>query len=91
MAQLLQEQGHEAMCAGVDPDAPSPVTQEMLDWADVILGARDAHIDVLKERFAVHKPALFLDIQNGGFYSQEMRRQVEEQLKGLRLPKVVSR
>ena len=80
IATLLQENGYEAIYAGVAPDAFNSVNQEMLDWADVIITARDVHAVELRKRFAVQKKVISLDITNDTFYSPSMRGEVSKQI-----------
>lgn len=43
--------GIETASAGVSPDAEQPVTEELLDWADVILVMEPKHRRKLNEQF----------------------------------------
>ena len=43
--------GVETESAGVAPDAESPVTPELIEWADVILVMEPAHRSKLAKRF----------------------------------------
>lgn len=47
--------GVEAMSAGTDPHAENPVTDELIEWADVVLCMEERHRTRLNER---HGPAL---------------------------------
>jgi predicted protein tyrosine phosphatase len=42
--------GVETMSAGTDPDAENPVSDEILEWADVVLCMEDRHRRLLNER-----------------------------------------
>ena len=80
MAESLHDKGYVTKYAGVDPRAPNPVTDELIAWADVIMVARSAHADVLKERFDVKKRVISLDVRNNVYTDQIMREQVKAQL-----------
>jgi predicted protein tyrosine phosphatase len=80
MAELLREHGHDARYAGVDPRAPNPLTQQMIDWADIIIAARDAHAAILAERFRVNSKVIALDVRNDIYTSIPMHERVREQL-----------
>jgi predicted protein tyrosine phosphatase len=38
------------MSAGTDPDAENPISDELLEWADVVLCMEDRHRRLLSER-----------------------------------------
>ena len=44
-------EGVEAIGAGTNPDAATPVSSELLDWADVILVMEESHRRNLMKRF----------------------------------------
>lgn len=46
-----QYPGIEAMSAGTNNDAVSPLDGEMIDWADVIFVMEKAHLTKLRSRF----------------------------------------
>lgn len=83
IAESLQEKGYAAIYAGVAPAAFNSVNQEMLDWADVIIAARDVHAQELLKRFDVQKNVVSLNITNDLFHSLSMREQVKAQLDAL--------
>ena len=45
-------EGVEAIGAGTNPDAATPVSTELIDWADVILVMEESHRTKLMRRFA---------------------------------------
>jgi predicted protein tyrosine phosphatase len=47
--------GIETMSAGTEPDAENPISDEILEWADVVLCMEERHRRLLNER---HGPAL---------------------------------
>ncbi|WP_327210289.1 phosphotyrosine protein phosphatase [Rhizobium leguminosarum] len=47
--------GIETMSAGTDPAAENPISDEVLEWADLVLCMEDRHRRLLNER---HGPAL---------------------------------
>jgi predicted protein tyrosine phosphatase len=47
-------EGVEAIGAGTNPNAATPVTAELIDWADVILVMEESHRTKLTKRFAEH-------------------------------------
>lgn len=44
--------GVEAIGAGTNPDAATPVTEALIDWADVILVMEKSHRNKILEKFA---------------------------------------
>ncbi len=42
----------ETMSAGTQATAPTPVTAELLEWADVVVAMESGHREWLRERFA---------------------------------------
>ena len=54
--------------AGLNHDAPQPVTPDLLEWADVIFVMEKAHLSRLRKRFRKHlnrqwKPAQLGDLK----------------------------
>lgn len=43
--------GMETCSAGIQPDADQPLTQELIDWADLIFVMEDRHRAVLSRNF----------------------------------------
>lgn len=57
--------GFEVASAGLDASAETPVSAELLDWADVIFVMEQAHRNKLSRRFRAHlknKRVICLDI-----------------------------
>ena len=46
--------GLEVKSAGVLPDARTPVTEELLNWADVILVMHKTHLHAIEQKFAAY-------------------------------------
>jgi len=44
-------EGSETSSAGTAPDAATPVSADLIDWADVIFAMENRHRDKLRERF----------------------------------------
>lgn len=47
---------YEARSAGIDPMSPTPVDEELLDWADLVLvmsEREDGHVSYLRDRYGV--------------------------------------
>ena len=58
-------EGIETSSAGISRDADSPVTPELLDWADTVLVMESSHRAKLASRFGTHlrgKRVVSLDI-----------------------------
>lgn len=51
-AVFSQYEGVEAIGAGTNPDATTPVSAELIEWADVILVMEESHKAKLTRRFA---------------------------------------
>lgn len=47
-----QYEGVDAISAGTNPHATTPVSAELIEWADVILVMEDVHKIALRRRFA---------------------------------------
>ena len=45
-------QGLEVKSAGILPHARTPVTEELLNWADVILVMHKVHLQTIEQKFA---------------------------------------
>ena len=57
--------GFEVKSAGTGPSARTPITQEHIDWADMIFVMEQEHAQILQEQFgeALHgKPVICLNI-----------------------------
>lgn len=57
--------GFEVASAGLNPDAETPVSADLLEWADVIFVMERAHRNRLSKKFKVHlnsKRIICLDI-----------------------------
>ena len=50
-AVFSQYEGVEAIAAGTNPDAETPVTAALIEWADVILVMEERHKKHVEERF----------------------------------------
>jgi predicted protein tyrosine phosphatase len=46
--------GIETASAGLNPDSPSSVDDNLIAWADMIMVMEDSHLARLKKRFARH-------------------------------------
>jgi predicted protein tyrosine phosphatase len=49
-----QYSGFEAMFAGTNNDADTPLDAELVDWADVIFAMEKMHLNKLRGRFRKH-------------------------------------
>ncbi len=49
-----QYQGVEAIGAGTNPDAATPVTADLIEWADVILVMEKSHQNKISKKFGEH-------------------------------------
>jgi predicted protein tyrosine phosphatase len=49
-----QYPGFEAMSAGTNNDADTPLDAELVDWADVIFAMEKMHLNKLRGRFRKH-------------------------------------
>ncbi len=49
-----QHKGVEAIGAGTNPDAATPVTADLIEWADVILVMEKSHQNKISKKFRGH-------------------------------------
>ena len=47
--------------AGVDPGAETPISQELLQWADIVFVFEAVHWQVLRQRFPDVYPLLYIE------------------------------
>lgn len=80
IASILKEHGHDTRYAGVGDSAINPVNQDMVDWADVVVTALDAHSRALQQRYLVKKRVISLDIHPGVDVENEIKRQLARHL-----------
>jgi len=74
--------GFEVSSAGLNPDADTPVTPELLQWADVVFVMERAHRNKLSKKFGAHlnsKRIICLDIPDEfDFMDPELVRLLEQ-------------
>lgn len=70
-AEELYRESYETMSAGLE-SPEHPVTEEMIEWADIVLVAHEKHKQELARRFPhhQHKPVISLDIPEEYTYMQ---------------------
>jgi len=73
---------HEARFAGVGPLTETPVTKELIDWADKIFVMENEHKKLLLERFPdIDKEIVVLDVSNDFLrYDLELERILRHKL-----------
>lgn len=62
---FADREGFEVTSAGLNPEAETPVSADLLEWADVIFVMERAHRNKLSKKFKVHlksKRIICLDI-----------------------------
>ena len=73
LAEYLNNKGYTTNYGGVDPEGFNPLTQNQVDWADVIVAVRERIKDKLIDRFDIKgkrvinleiKPVTFTTIQS---------------------------
>lgn len=73
VAEYLKEKGYETRYGGigpcrVDPEPANPINPKDLEWADIIIVARDKHILILKNSFGVkNKKIISLDVSDSRY------------------------
>ncbi len=79
--------GLEVASAGLSPDAESPVTSEILHWADVIFVMEKKHRTKLAREFSIHlrdKRVICLNIPDKyGYMDEELIRILKEKIEPL--------
>jgi len=74
----------EARSAGTRPEARTPISAELLSWADMIFVMEPLHLDVLRKhfkRFLSGKRVICLHIPDKyGYMSPELVKQLKEKL-----------
>ncbi|MEW5704402.1 MAG: phosphotyrosine protein phosphatase [Pseudomonadota bacterium] len=66
--------GLEVRSAGLDPQAPKPLTAELVAWADRLLVMEQRHRDVVRKRFRQEldaRPVIVLGIPDDYEFMQE--------------------
>lgn len=48
---FAEQEGLETSSAGTAPDAATPVSADLIEWADVVFAMENRHRDKLRERF----------------------------------------
>ncbi|MBT4577194.1 hypothetical protein HOB91_02600 [Candidatus Woesearchaeota archaeon] len=73
LAEYLKEKGYSTDYGGVKADGANPLTQEKVDWADVIVAVREHIKDKFLNRFELNgKELIQLEVQdNSKGYSKE--------------------
>ena len=82
----------EAASAGINPDAQTPVSADLVEWADVVVAMEQVHKDHLQEQFGYllrRKRLAVLDIPDRYAYMDPelvrlLREKIEPQLTGWR-------
>ncbi|MGD9275644.1 MAG: hypothetical protein PVJ67_00565 [Candidatus Pacearchaeota archaeon] len=70
IAEYLREKGYETRYGGigpcrVDPEPANPVKKKDLDWADIIIAAREKHKPILKNDFGIkNKKIITLEVSD---------------------------
>ena len=76
--------GLQALSAGTSDDAETPISADLVEWADVVFAMEDRHRRKLRERFGSvlqEKPVLVLRIQDSyEFMEEELVRLLRERV-----------
>jgi predicted protein tyrosine phosphatase len=90
-AVFAAHEGLETLSAGTEPDAPTPVDADLIEWADIIFAMENRHRDKLRQRFGKQldqKRLIVLGIRDDYDYMQPelveiLKRKVPQHLPGL--------
>ncbi len=61
-ANILSQEGYETRYRGIDEEAPNPLEEKDVFWADVFVFARERHQKKFHGRFEVEKQEFVLDV-----------------------------
>lgn len=68
LAKYLKNKGYNTRYGGATIEAPNPIYQRDIDWAEVIVVVRKRFVPVMKERFHIKgKKLIVLDVSDSPF------------------------